>query len=66
MFFEFVVTGNLFLEIVWKKDRREGISGFHVIPSKYMRAGQPKNSELYSDTWYFCNDWLFWKKAGIV
>jgi phage portal protein BeeE len=66
MFFEFVVTGNLFLEIVWKKDRREGISGFHVIPSKYMRAGQPKNSELYSDTWYFCNDWLAWKKAGIV
>ncbi len=66
MFFEFVVTGNLFLEIVWKKDRREGISGFHVIPSKYMRAGQPKNTELYSDTWYFSHDWAMWKKSGIV
>lgn len=66
MFFEYVVTGNLFLEVVWKKDRREGISGFHVIPSKYMRAGQPEDSELYTDTWYFCHDWVNWRKAGII
>jgi phage portal protein BeeE len=66
MFFEYVVTGNLFLEIVWKKDRREGISGFHVIPAKYMRAGQPKDAELYTDTWYFSHDWANWRKAGIV
>ena len=66
MFWELIVTGNLFLEIVWKKDRSQGISGFHVIPSKYMRAKQPENAELYSDTWFFCHDWGMWKKSGIV
>jgi phage portal protein BeeE len=66
MFWELIVTGNLFLEIVWKKDRSQGISGFHVIPSKYMRAKQPENTELYSDTWFFCHDWTIWKKSGIV
>ncbi len=66
MFWELIVTGNLFLEIVWKKDRAQGISGFHVIPSKYMRAKQPENTELYSDTWFFSHDWTAWKKSGIV
>ena len=66
MFWELIVTGNLFLEIVWKKDRAQGISGFHVIPSKYMRAKQPENTELYSDTWFFCHDWVAWKKSGII
>lgn len=64
--FEFVVTGNVFLEIVWKKDRSQGISGFHVIPSKFMRAAQPDDAELFSDTWYYCHDWAMWRKAGIV
>jgi phage portal protein BeeE len=66
MFWEFIVTGNLFLEIVWKKDRREGIAGFHVIPSKFMRAKQPKDAELYSDYWLYCHDWALYKKAGMV
>jgi phage portal protein BeeE len=66
MFWELIVTGNLFLEIVWKKDRTQGISGFHVIPSKYMRAKQPENTDLFSDTWFFCHDWNAWKKTGIV
>jgi phage portal protein BeeE len=66
IFWEFVVGGNVFLEIVWKTDRREGISGFHVIPSKFMRAGAPKTDELYSDTWYYSHDWANWKRSGIV
>lgn len=65
-FFEFTVTGNLFLEIIWKKDRSEGIAGFHIIPAKYMRAGQPEDTELYSDTWYYCHDWAYWRRAGII
>jgi hypothetical protein len=66
IFWEIIVTGNLFLEIVWKKDRRQGISGFHIVPSKYMRAKQPADAELYSDSWFYSHDWLNWKKAGIV
>lgn len=65
MFFEFIVTGNLFLEVTWRKDR-QGISGFHVIPSKFIRAKQPATTELYSDTWYFCKDWMNWRKSGII
>lgn len=66
IFWEFVVGGNVFLEIVWKKDRREGIHGFHVIPSKYFRAKAPENYELISDSWYYCHDWANYKKAGII
>lgn len=66
IFWEFVVGGNVFLEVVWKNDRREGIAGFHVIPSKFMRAGAPRNEELYSDTWYYSHDWANWKRAGII
>lgn len=66
IFWEFVVSGNLFLEVVWRKDRREGIAGLHVIPSKYMRAKQPENNELFSDTWFYCHDWANWKKSGII
>jgi len=66
MFWEFIVGGNLFLEIVWKNDRSEGIAGFHIIPSKYMRAGKPKDTELISDTWLYCHDWANYRKAGVV
>lgn len=66
MFWEFVVGGNLFLEIIWKQNRSEGIAGFHIIPSKYMRAKAPENYELTTDTWYYCHDWINWRKAGIV
>jgi len=66
MFWEFVVGGNLFLEIVWKTDRREGIHGFHVIPSKYMRAGKPETNELYSNKWYYSHNWAEWRKSGII
>jgi phage portal protein BeeE len=65
IFWEFLVTGNLFLEIVWRKDRT-GIAGFHVIPSKYMRAHRPEDSELISNKWLYCHDWVNWKKAGII
>jgi phage portal protein BeeE len=66
IFYEFVVTGNLYIEIIWKKDRNEGIAGFHIIPSKFMRAKAPDNYELTTDKYYYCRDWLNWRKAGII
>ena len=33
IFYEFIVTGNVFLEVVWRQDR-EAIAGFYVIPAK--------------------------------
>lgn len=66
IFWEFIVGGNLFLEIVWKLDRSQGISGIHIIPSKYMRAAKPDDGELYTNKWFYCHDWANWKKAGII
>lgn len=37
MVFDYIVTGNLFLEVIWKEDRSQGLAGLHYIPSKYMR-----------------------------
>jgi len=66
MYFEFLVTGNLFLEVVWKQDRSQGIAGFYIIPSKYMRVHKPE--ELGGDVtkFLYCRDWVNWRKAGIV
>lgn len=66
IFFEYIVTGNLFLELIWKTDRREGIESFHVIPSKYMRAKTPDNHELISNEWLYSRDWANWRKAGTI
>lgn len=66
IFFEYIVTGNLFLEVIWKTDRRLGIESFHIIPSKYMRAKNPDNYELISDEWLYCRDWANWRKEGVV
>ena len=66
IFWEFIVGGNVFLEIVWKNDRNEGIAGFHIIPSKYMRAKKPENNELRTDSWLYCHDWANFRKAGVI
>lgn len=66
LFFEFIVSGNLFLEVIWREDRSEGISGFHIIPSKYMRVGRPDLPGFPADKYYYSRDWNMWKKEGIV
>lgn len=66
MFWEYVVGGNLFLEVLWKNDRSQGLAGFHVIPSKYFRAKAPKEGEIHSDCWLYCQDWANWRKAGVI
>jgi len=66
IFWEYIVGGNLFLEVVWKQDRREGLHSVHVVPSKYMRAKAPETAELRSDKWLYCSDWVQWRKAGLI
>jgi len=66
MFWEFLVGGNLFLEIIWRNNRADGIAGFHIIPSKFMRAKAPKEGEIRTDGWLYCNDWLNWRKHGVI
>jgi len=66
MFFELIVTGNLFLEVVWKQDRSQGIAGLHVIPSKYMRVHKPEEIGGEVTKYLYCKDWSNWRKAGLV
>lgn len=66
MYFELVVTGNLFLEIVWRNSRADGIAGLHVIPSKYMRVHKPDEVGEHPTKYLYCKDWANWRKAGIV
>lgn len=66
MFWEYIVTGNLFLEIVWRQDRSEGIAGFYVIPAKYMRLHKPEELGGEVTKYLYCRDWANWRKAGMV
>jgi hypothetical protein len=66
MFYEFITTGNLFLECIWKQDRSQGLASIHIIPSRYMRLHKP--DELGGDVtkYLYSRDWLNWRKAGMV
>ena len=66
LYFELIVTGNLFLEIVWRKDRSQGIAGFHIVPSKYMRVHKPVELGAPATKYLYCRDWLNWRKAGLI
>lgn len=66
LYFELIVTGNLFLEIVWRQDRSQGIAGFHIIPSKYMRVHKPIELGAPATKYLYCRDWLNWRKAGMI
>jgi phage portal protein BeeE len=66
LYFELIVTGNLFLEIVWRKDRSEGIAGFHIIPSKYIRVHKPIELGAPATKYLYCRDWMNWRKAGMI
>ncbi len=64
LYFELIVTGNLFLEIVWRKDRSQGIAGFHLIPSKYMRVGKPEEMGLPATKYYYSRDWANYRRGA--
>lgn len=66
MVFDYIVTGNLFLEVTWKNQRELGLAGLHYLPSKYMRVGAPENAELILDKFYYCRDWMQYKRAGVI
>jgi hypothetical protein len=66
LYFELIVTGNLFLEVVWRKDRSEGLAGFHIIPSKYIRVHKPIELGAPATKYLYCRDWMNWRKAGMV
>ena len=66
MWLQLLVSGNLFLECVWRKDRTQGLAGFHILPSKHMRIHKPDELGEPATKYLYCRDWANWRKAGIV
>ena len=66
IYYEFLTTGNVFLETVWREDRSEGLSGFYVIPSRYMRLHKPNEIGEDITKYLYCKDWANWRKSGMV
>jgi phage portal protein BeeE len=66
MVFDYIITGNIFLEVIWREDRSLGLAGLHYIPAKYMRVGLPDNAEMEISKFYYCRDWVLFKKAGVI
>ena len=66
IYYEFITTGNVFLEVVWKQDRTEGLAGMYLIPSRYMRLHRPEEMGGDVTKFLYCRDWANWRKSGIV
>ena len=62
--FEFLTTGNVFLECVWANDRSKGIKSVYFIPSKYMRVGKTDFVYQEPDKYYYSED--FNKKKSVI
>lgn len=64
--YEYLVTGNVFIETIFKKDRSQGLASIHYIPSKYMRVGKYLNEHHLPDAFWYSRNWYEWKKEKIV
>ena len=62
--FEYLTTGNVFLEVVWSVDRTKGIKSVYFIPSKYMRVGKTDFVYEEPDKYYYSED--FTKKKSVI
>ena len=54
--YEYMVTGNVFLEVVWKNDRSQGIKAIYFIPSEYMRVGKTDFIYEEPEVYYYSED----------
>ena len=62
--FEYLVTGNVFLECIWSNDRSKGIKSVYFIPSKYMRVGKTDFVYEEPERYYYSED--FNRKKSVV
>ena len=66
IYYEFITTGNVFLEVVWNQDRSLGLNSMYLIPSRYMRLHKPEEMGGEVTKYLYCRDWLNWRKSGLV
>lgn len=66
LLWEYVCTGNIFLEAIHRNDRTQGLAGFYVIPSRYMRLAKPEEEGGDVTKYLYCKNWLNWRKSGLI
>lgn len=59
---EYIITGNVFLECVWKNDRTRGLKSLYYVPSEYMRVGKVDNMMEEPHKYYYSENWK--KRSG--
>ena len=64
--YEYLVTGNVFLQTVFRRDRTQGLASIHYIPSKYVRVGKELNANHLPEAFWYSRDWNNWKREKIV
>lgn len=64
--YEYLVTGNIFLETIFKKDKTQGLAGIHYIPSKYIRVGKDLNEMHLPENFWYSRDWTNYKKEKAI
>ena len=62
--FEYLTTGNVFLECVWANDRTKGLKSVYFIPSKYVRVGKTDFVYEEPEKYYYSED--FNKKKSVI
>lgn len=64
---EYITTGNAFIETVWSNDRSgEGLAGIYVLPSSSIRVQKKESIDEEQRIYYYCEDWLDYKKKSII
>lgn len=64
--YEYLVTGNVFLQTVFRRERTQGLASIHYIPSKYVRVGKELNGNHLPEAFWYSRNWLDWKKEKII
>ena len=64
--FEYVVSGNVFLNCVWKNDRKQGLKSVYFVPSQYVRVGKTEIIGQEPEKYYFCEDWNNYRKHSVI
>lgn len=64
--FEYIVTGNVFLNCVWKNDRTQGLKAVYFVPSDKVRVGKVDNIGEEPEKYYYCEDFSNLRKHSII
>ena len=60
------ILGNAAVEVIWKKDRTQGIAGLYHIPAQKLRMGKRESYDDESLYYYYSPDWNRNRQSGLI